>query len=154
FGSKQLPAPQASLMELVAKGVLMRDIPFMLVFIGGVIGLLIGMLHLPILPVAIGLYLPLSLTTAMMIGGVLYTFVEKIGKTEASKEKGLLASSGLIAGDACAGVVIAFFIVFLGLNPDKKALLNQSVSLLAFLLLSLALVAISLKKQKGEKEVD
>jgi putative OPT family oligopeptide transporter len=154
FGSKQLPAPQASLMELVAKGVLMRDIPFMLVFIGGVIGALIGMLGLPILPVAIGLYLPLSLSTSMMIGGVVYKLIEKIGNNETTKERGLLASSGLIAGDACTGVVIAFMIVFFGLNPDKEAVLNQNVSLLAFLGLALALIGICLKKQKEEKEID
>jgi putative OPT family oligopeptide transporter len=77
FGSRQMPAPQASLMALVAKGVIMQDIPYTLVLIGVVVGVIIAIIGIPILPVAIGLYLPLSLSTGMMVGGVVSWLVHK-----------------------------------------------------------------------------
>jgi putative OPT family oligopeptide transporter len=150
FGSKQLPAPQASLMELVAKGVLTKDIPFVLVFIGAVIGGLLALVGLPILPVAIGLYLPLSLSTGMAFGGII-SWVAKKFKNEQAYDRGVLASSGLIAGDACTGVVIAFLIVFTGLDTDKAALLPQEISFSMYVLLAAALLLICKKGLFGRK---
>ncbi len=150
FGSKQLPAPQASLMELVAKGVLTKDIPFVLVFIGAVIGGLLALVGLPILPVAIGLYLPLSLSTGMAFGGII-SWVAKKFKNEQAYDRGVLASSGLIAGDACTGVVIAFLIVFTGLDTDKAALLPQEISFSMYILLAAALLLICKKGLFGRK---
>lgn len=147
FGSSQLPAPQASLMAMVAKGVLMKDIPFILVGIGVVIGGLLAMLGVPILPVAIGLYLPLSLSTGMAAGGIVSWIVKKISDPE-GEEAGVLASSGLIAGDACTGVVIAFLIVFAGLDPSKSPLLPQALSLVFYLALASWLIFASKKKNR------
>ncbi len=70
FGSAQMPAPQGTMMALIAKGVIEGDIPTTLVIVGAVLGLLLELLKLPILPFAIGLYLPLSLSTGMMVGGL------------------------------------------------------------------------------------
>lgn len=136
FGSRQLPAPQASLMELVAKGVLTKDIPFILVFIGVVIGGLLSLVQLPVLPVAIGLYLPLSLSTGIALGGVVSWIVKKWHSNEAH-ERGVLASSGLIAGDACTGVVIAMLIVVFGLDTEKTPVLPQELSFILYFLLGL-----------------
>lgn len=139
FGSKQMPAPQASLMALVAKGVILKDIPFTLVFIGIIIGIIIALIQIPILPVAIGLYLPLSLSTGMMAGGIVSWLVKRFQKTEVASERGVLASSGLVAGDACTGVVIAFLIVFAGLNTEKVSYLSQGISLLMYVVLAIGL---------------
>lgn len=144
FGSKQLPAPQASLMELVAKGVLTKDIPFVLVFIGVVVGGLLAIVGLPVLPVAIGLYLPLSLSTGMAFGGIISWIVKRSQHTQ-SYDRGILASSGLIAGDACAGVVIACLIVLSGLDTNKPPMLSQGVSFGLYLLLGAALLLVCKK---------
>lgn len=140
FGSKQMPAPQASLMALIAQGVILKTIPFTLVFIGIIIGAMISLLRIPILPVAIGLYLPLSLSTGMMVGGVVSLIVKYFQKSEVSYERGILTSSGLVAGDACTGVVIAFLIVFAGLNTDKNPYFADNISYLMYAILSAGLV--------------
>jgi uncharacterized oligopeptide transporter (OPT) family protein len=131
-------------MELVAKGVLTKDIPFVLVFIGVLIGGLLAMIGLPVLPVALGVYLPLSLSTGMAFGGVISWVVKKL-KNEQAHERGVLASSGLIAGDACTGVVIASLIVFAGLDTDKTPLLGQEFSFGLYIFLGLALLYICKK---------
>ncbi len=69
FGSAQMPAPQGTMMVLIAKGVINGDIPVVLVVIGVILGFVMEMVRLPILPFAIGLYLPLSLSTSMAVGG-------------------------------------------------------------------------------------
>lgn len=154
FGSKQMPAPQASLMALVAKGVILKDIPFTLVFTGIVVGILIAIIGIPILPVAIGLYLPLSLSTGMMAGGVVSWLVKKFQKTEEADERGILASSGLVAGDACTGVVIAFLIVFANLNTEKVPYLSDGISIVMYALLAIGLKWITHKPPSFLKHHD
>ncbi|MGC1878244.1 MAG: oligopeptide transporter, OPT family [Rhabdochlamydiaceae bacterium] len=117
FGSAQMPAPQGTMMALIAKGVIQGDIPTTLVIVGAVIGLLFELLKLPILPFALGLYLPLSLSTGMMVGGVLSFVVKKRERTSSATDRGILAASGLVAGDACTGVIIALVTIG-GLIPS------------------------------------
>jgi len=69
FGSTMLPAPQATLMALIAKGVIQGELPIVLVVIGAVFGLMVYFMRVPVLPFAIGLYLPISLNTSIMVGG-------------------------------------------------------------------------------------
>lgn len=145
FGSQQLPAPQASLMALVAQGVILKNIPFLLVFIGIMIGILTALVRVPVLPVAIGLYLPLSLSTGVMVGGIVSWVVHKMKKTEETAERGVLASSGLVAGDACTGVVIAALIVFTHLDTTKPSYFGDEISLLIYGLLAMGLVWIAYK---------
>ncbi len=144
FGSSKMPAPQGTLMALVAQGVIHGDIPLGLVMIGVVIGLLFELLKLPILPFAIGLYLPLPLSSGIMVGGV---FSAIIGRgTKESKDRSILASSGLVAGDACMGVLIALFAVLGWVNTDAHGLLPSFVSLLAYLLVGWGLVVLCKRK--------
>ncbi len=145
FGSAQLPAPQATMMALIAQGVMEGNIPMTLVMIGVMIGLTLELLRLPILPFAIGLYLPLSLSTAMMVGGVLSAYVKKKNPIGTANDRGVLGASGLVAGDACMGVLIALLTVG-GLVPaDKRALLPDWFSLLVYLGLAAALGWIALR---------
>lgn len=110
IGSEELPAPQATLMALVIDGVVNADLPWALVIVGIFIAAVFEMLGLPSLALAVGLYLPLSLTTPIMAGGVVRLLVEKRNEGAEKREKresGVLFASGLIAGAALIGVVIA-----------------------------------------------
>ena len=121
IGSEQLAAPQAQIMTMVIDGVLSGELPWNLVFIGGVIAAIVELLGLPSLALAVGLYLPLSLSTPIMAGGAIRGLLEKSyggeDKDHADKqelrdrrESGVLYASGMIAGAALIGVVAAGFI--------------------------------------------
>ncbi len=148
FGSKQLPAPQGTMMAMIAKGVIQGDIPTTLVIVGAVLGLLLEVLRVPILPVAIGLYLPLSLSTGIMVGGLVSAFVKKREKTGSAMNRGILAASGLIAGDACTGVIIALLAVGHFIPTSAKAFLPDWTSMAIYALLAIVLGWFALKPPK------
>lgn len=145
FGSAQMPAPQGTMMALIAKGVIEGDIPITLVVIGVILGLMMELLKLPILPFAIGLYLPLSLSTSMMVGGIVSYIVKRKERNIEASARGVLAASGLVAGDACTGVFIALLVVLKMVPSDAKALLPGGVSLAIYLALAIALGWFALK---------
>jgi len=112
IGSKDVAAPQATLMSMVIKGVLTGELPWALVFVGVTIAVFCELAGLPILPVALGLYLPIHLNTAILCGGIVRVLVEKKFKKNEEQqktqvEKGILLASGLVAGDALMGIVVA-----------------------------------------------
>lgn len=80
FGTTELAAPQATLMKTIVEGVMQGNLPWALVFIGVFIALVIEILGISVLPVAIGLYLPLELSATIMIGGLIRHFVDKKSK--------------------------------------------------------------------------
>ncbi|MDD7511201.1 MAG: oligopeptide transporter, OPT family [Peptostreptococcaceae bacterium] len=128
YGSKELPAPQATLMKLVIEGVMGSNLPWGLVFTGVFIAVVIEILQIPVLPVAIGLYLPIHLSTPLMAGGLLKLYIEKKKfKNEQTRENvitsGILYSSGLIAGEGLVGIILAVFAV-IGLDPDISGKIN------------------------------
>lgn len=113
IGSETLPAPQATLMKLVVEGVIDQNLPWNFVLVGVFIALCVELLGVPSLPFSVGLYLPITLSTPIIVGGLLRWFVENRNKDEALKEKrenGVLFGSGLIAGEATIGVLIALFV--------------------------------------------
>jgi len=125
IGSDKLPAPQATLMSFVVKGVLTRTLPWTFVELGAVVAVIVELLGISALPFAIGLYLPLSLSLPIMTGALVYHFVQKTSSGETLKlreEKGILFSSGLVAGDALVGVLIAFLIGIPALNRIFESL--------------------------------
>ncbi len=133
FGSAQMPAPQGTLMALIVKGVIGGNIPITLVSVGVIIGLFMQVLNIPILPFAIGLYLPLSLSTPIMLGGLIPLLLKRFSKEKDVTERSVLTASGLVAGDACTGVFIALLTV-LGIIPaSKPGLLPDWSALLLFL---------------------
>ena len=112
FGSKELAAPQATLMKLVTEGVMNGNLPWSYVFIGAACTVLFELLGLPSLAVAIGIYLPIELTAPIMLGGVLRRLMDKKNKTQSSESsKGVLFCSGLIAGEGLMGVLLAILTV-------------------------------------------
>ena len=137
FGSTKLPAPQATLMALIAKGVIQQELPVVLVMIGIVFGLMIHFMRVPVLPFAIGLYLPLSLNSAIMLGGIVNLITEHFTHDNKSIQRGVLISSGLVAGDACMGVLVALLTVLNIVPASKPGWLNDWFSIGFFILLSL-----------------
>lgn len=116
YGSSNLPAPQATLMKLVIEGVMNGNLPWGLVFVGVFMAVVVEILGIPVLPFAIGVYLPIHLSTPIMVGGLVRLFIEKKSyKSEDAKRKvidsGLLYSSGLIAGEGVIGILLAAFAV-------------------------------------------
>ena len=112
IGSKDVAAPQATLMSMVIKGVMTGELPWALVFVGVTIAIFCEMAGIPILPVALGIYLPIHLNSAILCGGIIRILVEKKFKKNEEKqkiqvEKGILLASGLVAGDALMGIVVA-----------------------------------------------
>ncbi len=122
YGTDQLPAPQATLMKLVVEGVMNGNLPWALVFAGVFIAIVIEILGIPVLPFAVGLYLPIHLSVPMMVGGLVRLYFDKKkGLSEKDRkdkvENGVLYSSGLIAGEGLVGILLAIFAVF-ELNTD------------------------------------
>lgn len=117
IGSSDLPAPQAVLMTSVANGVFSGNLEWGMIYAGGILGILIIMLdqyqlrrgaefRVPILAVAIGIYLPIELTLPIFVGGMLNHFAGKTA-SDSGKNNGLLLASGLITGEALMAIFIA-----------------------------------------------
>jgi putative OPT family oligopeptide transporter len=134
IGSDNLPAPQALAMRGIVEGIFEGRMNWLMVAFGMELAVLLIILDKPVLPIAIGLYLPFSLTIPIMLGGIVHFLVdrevdnryqgaftgtqdnkERNSKLEKIKEKvhnkGILFSSGLIAGEALMGIVLAIFVV-------------------------------------------
>lgn len=166
YGSSQLPAPQASLMKMIVEGVMGANLPWGLVFAGVFIAVIVEVLQIPVLPVAIGLYLPIHLSTPLMAGGLLKLFLEK--KKFENEEKrnnvitsGILYSSGLIAGEGLVGILLAVFAIipmagydnlgaFLDLSARGISIGNIG-GLIVFALLLLTILKSSLWNKKLNK---
>lgn len=131
IGSVLMPAPQANLLAMLAQGVMEKDLPVGLVGAGVVLAIILFLLKIPVIPFAIGLYLPLSLSTGIFLGG-LVRFLSSRGKTD-ELGKGTLFASGLIGGDAFLGVLIAILSVAGFIPISAPYFLPDFVGLLLFL---------------------
>ncbi len=167
YGSDALPAPQATLMKMIVEGVMGGNLPWNLVLVGVFIALVVEVLGIPVLPFAIGLYLPIYLSVPMMLGGALRWFLEK-RKYDSEKEKdnvvqsGVLYSSGLIAGEGIVGILLAVLaIIPAGMDVEGNALyvsdkidisgifsIGQIGGLVVFALLLLTIYRFATKDQK------
>ena len=112
YGSAELPAPQATLMKMVVEGVMGGELPWPLIFCGAAIAIVVEILQIPVLPFAVGLYLPIHLSTPIMVGGLIRLYFDKKKMdSEAERkeiiENGVLYSSGLIAGEGLVGILLA-----------------------------------------------
>lgn len=120
FGSGELPAPQATLMKTVIEGVLSGNLPWGLVGSGASIAVGAMIAGLPGLAFAIGIYLPLGSLTAIFLGGIVRRWVDtRRGGAAAEGDPGVLAASGMIAGEGLAGVLIAFLVGAKNQWPDS-----------------------------------
>jgi len=146
FGSKDIPAPQATLMKTIIEGVLSGALPWGLVLTGA--GLSIGAILCGVsgLAFAIGVYLPLATMAPLYVGGCVRALAERGGaaRAEGEGDPGVLAASGLVAGEGLAGVLVAALVAsglapksmdprLAGVAGDAAALL-VAVAVCAFLL--------------------
>ena len=158
FGSKEIPAPQATLMKTVVDGVLQANLPWGLVLIGASFAIVAELLSVPSLPFAVGIYLPLSTMTPVFVGGLIRRWVEarnantlESHEQDAATNKGVLLSSGLIAGEGIMGVAIAAYAFFAQQKPAGlpwafHGLAGEVVSLLLFGVLGYYLFKLSRKQ--------
>jgi uncharacterized oligopeptide transporter (OPT) family protein len=111
FGDKLIPAPQATLMKTIIEGVLAGQLPWNLVLTGGGLSIAAMLCGVSGLAFAIGVYLPLSSMAPIYLGGCLRAAVErgkaKAGAAASESDPGVLAASGLVAGEGLAGVLVA-----------------------------------------------
>lgn len=109
FGSEQLGAPQATLMKMIIEGVMDGNLPWGLVLVGVCLAVVVEILGIPVLPFAIGVYLPVQLNACIMVGGLIRLYFDKMKKD--NKEQiitdGILYCSGMIAGEGLVGIVLA-----------------------------------------------
>jgi uncharacterized oligopeptide transporter (OPT) family protein len=119
---RKFDAPKATLMSYIIKGILDRHLPWGLVLFGIMIAVVLEMSGIPSLAFAVGVYLPLSSSSPILIGGAVRYFVDRARRkelaahklteeqlaAEADKSAGVLLASGYIAGGAIAGIIIAF----------------------------------------------
>lgn len=129
FGSEQIAAPQATLMKMIVEGVMGGNLPWALVFIGAFIAVAVECLGISSLTVAIGLYLPLELSTTIMLGGLVRMFHDKKNKKAGVKDEGeagagTLFCSGMIAGEGLVGIILAILAV---VGLDKYISLNNVI---------------------------
>lgn len=129
YGSAQLPAPQATLMKMIVEGVMGGSLPWGLIAVGAFIAVALEILGVPVLPFAIGLYLPIHLSMPIMAGGLVRLWVEK--RRFASEERreevsgnGVLFASGMIAGEGLVGVLLAA-LAALGVNLSLGGILGN-----------------------------
>ncbi len=106
YGSKELSAPQATLMKLVVEGVMEGNLPWNLILVGVAIAVAVELMGIESLPFAVGMYLPIHLSMGIMIGGIIRRIVEKVRKS--GVERGILFTSGMIAGEGLVGILLAF----------------------------------------------
>jgi uncharacterized oligopeptide transporter (OPT) family protein len=120
IGSTSLPAPQATLMSTIIKGLLSRNLPWGLVLVGVFISITLELCGIHSLSFAVGSYLPIATTAPIFVGGLVRAYVErKTGhKEESEVGAGTLYSSGLIAGGSLAGILYA---VLYGRNIIRDA---------------------------------
>ena len=111
-----LPAAQATMMRMIVEGVMNADLPWGLIGAGAAIAIVVEILRIPVLPFAVGMYLPLSLNAGIMAGGLVRLVVEKKRglseeKKKAAIDRGILYTSGMIAGEGLVGILLAVFAV-------------------------------------------
>ena len=128
IGSPTLSAPQATLMKSVADGVFSDNLPWNFVAIGALIGIVIILIDIrqemvgadfrvPVLAVAVGIYLPIELSVPIFIGGMINHIGQGAETERSGQKKGLLMASGLITGEALMGILVAVPIFITG-NKD------------------------------------
>ena len=165
FGGEELAAPQATLMKMIVEGVMSAQLPWDLVILGAIIAVVIEIIGIPVLPFAIGVYLPVHLNACIMVGGLVRLAFDKakFGGNEEKKKNitndGILFCSGMIAGEGLVGIVLALLAVF---GVDKMIDLSDKLglpdvvsnigSLVVFALIVLSLLKFSVWKKSNRNE--
>ena len=155
YGTAEIPAPQAQLMKMIVEGIMGGNLPWGLVFVGVFLAICLEILRIPVMPFAIGLYLPIYLNATIMIGGIVRGLldsrkgVDEKTKTAQSTD-GTLYCAGMIAGEGLVGILLAIFAV-VGISLDMSGIVNfgniGGVVLMIIMILSLLKFSIWRKKK-------
>lgn len=156
YGGAEVPAPQATLMKMIVEGIMGGNLPWNLVFVGVFMAIGLEILRIPVMPFAIGVYLPIYLNATIMIGGVVRMLMDGRknvdGKTkERQSTDGTLYCAGMIAGEGLVGIALAILTVF-GVSLDLSGVVNfgNIGGVVLMILMILSLLKFSLwKKQKN-----
>ena len=151
YGTEELPAAQATMMKMLVEGIMNAELPWGLILTGVFIAVAVEILKVPVMPFAVGMYLPFSLSAGIMAGGAIRFIVERIKGTDREKkertDRGVLFTSGLLAGEGIIGILLAVLTVF-EVDIARKFSLPQPVSLIIFLGLLFILFRQCMKKDK------
>jgi putative OPT family oligopeptide transporter len=154
YGGAEVPAPQATLMKMIVEGIMGGKLPWNLVFIGVFLAIGLEILRVPVMPFAIGLYLPIYLNASIMIGGVVRGLMDSRKKTDAeTKERqstnGTLYCAGMIAGEGLIGILLAILAVG-GISMDLSGslYLGNIGGVVLMIVMVLCLLKFSLGKKK------
>ena len=153
YGTEKIPAAQATMMKMLVEGIMNEELPWAMILIGVFIAIVVEILKMPVMPFAVGMYLPFSLSAGIMAGGIVRIFVEKKKGTETEKkartDRGLLFTSGMIAGEGIIGILLAVFAV---VKIDSKIILPfhlpQVGSLVLYIALLVLLYVVCMKADK------
>ena len=153
YGGAEVPAPQATLMKMIVEGIMGGNLPWNLVFTGVFLAIALEVLRIPVIPFAIGLYLPIYLNTSIMIGGVVRWFMDSRKNVDAKlKEeqttRGTLFCAGMIAGEGLVGILLAVFAVF-GISTALSIDLGNIGGVVLMIVMIACLLAFSMKKKKN-----
>ena len=127
FGTEELSAPQAGLMKMIVEGIMGDQLPWSLIFVGVCLAVCFEILRLPVMPIAVGIYLPVQLNACIMVGGLIALAMNSRKKVsqeakDAQYNDGTLYSAGMIAGEGLVGILLAILAVF-GVDPSAPAFL-------------------------------
>lgn len=155
YGSDQIPAPQATMMKMLVEGIMNAELPWALILTGVFVAIVVEILKIPVLPFAVGMYLPFSLNAGIMCGGIVRFIMDHRKGSEAEKkesiDRGILYTSGLIAGEGLVGIVLAVLAV-LGVDKvidiSEKFSIGRIGSLIVFIALLASLAKVCLGKKK------
>ena len=134
------------------------NLPWALIFAGVFIGVVVEIMGIPVMPFAVGLYLPIYISLPMMVGGLIRLYVDNkrtLSEEErkAANNRGILYSSGLIAGEGLVGILLAAFAAAkLNIDVSSTFSLGSIGSLILFILLAVTLLHMVLKKDKSDEE--
>jgi putative OPT family oligopeptide transporter len=143
FGSPDLPAPQATLMKTVIEGVLAGSLPWGLVGVGAALAICALIAGLPGLAFAVGIYLPVGSLTPIFVGGIVRRIVEARRKGKPlESDPGVLAASGMIAGEGLAGVAIALLVAVFNMSTRREPHLQGTVAVIAGITIVAAVCAL------------
>ena len=154
YGTAEVPAPQATLMKMIVEGIMGGNLPWNLVFIGVFLAVGLEILRVPVMPFAIGLYLPIYLNASIMIGGVVRMLMDGRKKVDQKRKEeqstnGTLYCAGMIAGEGLVGILLAVLAVFgINLSIADKLNLGNIGGIVLMILMILSLLKFSLWKKK------
>ena len=136
--------PQANLMSTLTAGIMSGELPWVMIIVGAVMGVVLFLLNLPVMTVAIGFYLPIATTSIILVGALVRVFIERTSKSDVEKDtkvsNGISLSSGLVAGGSIIGligIILQVAGVIKGAGPSGFAASNG----MAFIILAGLVVA-------------